>query len=142
MLVFWKRSTWPTVHPKQNFPTIWVVTSPILDWALCNCPLRMQGTMCKHAIKVFRMINTNGLVSDIMRYADTSRGIIAKGYDTRRVNAFKWSHTAKAKRPKEHLGHVTMTKDANTHLAKIKFVPDEMEDVTKASPELRIHFSC
>ena len=42
---------------QTNFPTIWVVTSPNSDWVHCNCPLGMRGNMCKHAIKVFRMIN-------------------------------------------------------------------------------------
>lgn len=50
---------------------------------------------------------------------DTSRGIIAGGYDTKWMDAFKGSRIAKAKMPKEHLGHVTKTEDANTNVAKI-----------------------
>jgi hypothetical protein len=65
------------VASQTNFLTIWVVTSPNSDWAHCNCPLGMRGNMCKHAIKVFRMINTDVLGSNIIRYACTLRGTIA-----------------------------------------------------------------
>ena len=87
------------VASQTNFPTIWVVTSPKSNWTHCNCPLSMQGNMCKHAVKAFTMINKDVSGSDIIRYACTLRGTIAGGYDIGGLGAFKGSHTSEAYRP-------------------------------------------
>ena len=60
--------------------TIWVVTSPNSDWAQCSCPLGMRGNVCKHAVKVFRMINPECHPADIIRYAGSLRGTIRVGF--------------------------------------------------------------
>ena len=57
------------VASQTKFSTIWVVTSPNSDQAHCNCPLGMQGNMCKHDVKMFRMINTCVSWFDIIRHA-------------------------------------------------------------------------
>ncbi len=62
------------------------------------------------------------------------------GYDVGGLDVFKGSHTSKADRPTEHISHAPKTDDADTTLAKIKSVIDEIEDVAKARPELRTHF--
>jgi hypothetical protein len=86
------------------------------------------------------MISTNISGSNIIKYACTLRGTIAGGYDIGGLDAFKGSRTSEAKRPKANINRVTKTEDADTTLAKIKFVLDEIEDVAKVSPVLRIHF--
>lgn len=68
------------VASQTNFPAIWVVTSPNSDWAHCNCPLGMRGNICKHVVKVFRMINADAHPGDIIRYAGTLRGTIQVGF--------------------------------------------------------------
>ena len=90
------------IASQTNFPTIWVVTSLNSDWAHYNCPLGMRGNMCKHVIKVFRMINTDVLGYDIIRYACTLRGTIARGYDIGGLDAFEGSRTLEVDKPKQN----------------------------------------
>ena len=68
------------VVSQTNFPVIWVVTSPNSDWAHCSCPLDMRGNVCKHAVKVWRMLNPIAHPADIIRYAGTLRGTIRVGF--------------------------------------------------------------
>lgn len=72
---------WPTLHPKQFFSIIWVVTSQNSDWALCICSLGIQGIVCKRVVKVFQIINTDVLGSDIIKAlisscVQTRRGVL------------------------------------------------------------------
>lgn len=67
-------------------------------------------------------------------------GTITGGYDIGRMDALKGSRITEVERPKEHLGQAMKTEDADTILTKIKYILDEIEDVAKASLELRTHF--
>ena len=70
------------------------------------------------------------------------RDTIAGGYGIGGLDAFKGSHISEAQKPKENISYVTKTDDADKTLMKIKSILNEIEDVAKASLELRTHFFC
>ncbi|KAG0600519.1 hypothetical protein M758_11G040500 [Ceratodon purpureus] len=75
------------VASQTNFPTIWVISSPNSDWATCNCPLGLRGNICKHVVKVFRLINVELHPADIIRFAGSLRGTIQMGAPTAGLQA-------------------------------------------------------
>ena len=38
---------------------IWIVYSLDSEMAVCSCPLGLQGDLCKHTVKVFKMLHPN-----------------------------------------------------------------------------------
>jgi hypothetical protein len=48
--------------------------------AECDCPLVAQGIVCKHVVKVFKMLHQNiGDIGSIVREIDTLHGITRGG---------------------------------------------------------------
>ena len=45
------------IASQTNFPSIWCITSLGTDWTHCTCPLGMRGNICKHVVKVYKMMN-------------------------------------------------------------------------------------
>ena len=41
----------------DDIPHVWTVYGPNSSCAQCDCPISLQGMICKHVMKVFRMIN-------------------------------------------------------------------------------------
>jgi len=61
----------------SNFPTVYTITAPNSNWAHCDCPMGQRGNVCKHSLKVFKMINPGISDTLIIRHAGTLRGTIA-----------------------------------------------------------------
>ena len=40
-------------------PHVWTVNSRDSEMAICNCPLGLQSDLCKHTVKVFKMLHPN-----------------------------------------------------------------------------------
>ena len=40
----------------DNYPTVWTVTCPSSTWAQCDCHMGMRGNICKHHVKVFKLL--------------------------------------------------------------------------------------
>ena len=41
----------------NNRPKVWTIHSPNSKWAQCDCPIASQGMICKHVVKVFKMLH-------------------------------------------------------------------------------------
>lgn len=49
----------------NNVLKVWTIHSPKSEWTQCNCHATKEGMICKHTIKVFKMLNTdinNGVI--------------------------------------------------------------------------------
>ena len=56
-------------------PNVWTVHGPNWSFAQCDCPISLQGMICKHVMKVFRMINRGLEDGFILREAGTTYGV-------------------------------------------------------------------
>ena len=59
----------------NNRPKVWTVHSPDSEWAQCDCPIASQGMICKHAVKVFKMLHPGIEDGLIVREAGTLYGV-------------------------------------------------------------------
>ena len=59
----------------NNRPKVWTIHSPDSEWAQCDCPIAEEGMMCKHTVKVFKMLHPDVEDGVIFREADTKHGI-------------------------------------------------------------------
>lgn len=125
------------VASQTNFPAIWLVTSPNSDWAHCNCPLGMRGNICKHAVKVFRMINTQVLPGHIIRYAGTLRGTIQVGYPAAAGDLVACPREEDSRPDRQH--HTLKVEDPQRVLATIRTVLHEIEALAVDNVDLRHH---
>ena len=41
----------------NNRPKVWTIKCPDSEWAQCNCPVAMEGMICKHTVKVFKLLH-------------------------------------------------------------------------------------
>ena len=125
------------VASQTNFPEIWAVMSPNSDWANCNCPLGQRGNICKHVVKVFRMINTEVEPADIIRYAGSLRGTIAAGYNTAGLDAF-----ADGREVDTVMDRTAAEKTDNPErdLSDFKDIMRECEGIALGNTKLRTHF--
>ena len=60
------------VMSADDISSVWTVHSPNSSFAQCDCPIFLQGMMCKHVMKVFRMINPGLEDGFILREACTT----------------------------------------------------------------------
>jgi hypothetical protein len=60
------------VKSVNNMPKIWKVHSPDSEWAQCDCPVAQEGMICKHTVKVFKML-----------HLDIKDGVIVREVGTR-----------------------------------------------------------
>ena len=58
----------------NNRPKIWTIHSPNSEWAQCDCPIVAQGMICKHTMKVFKMLHPEIEDGIIVRHAGTEHG--------------------------------------------------------------------
>ena len=58
----------------NNRPKVWTVKSPNSEWAQCDCPAAKEGMICKHCIKVFKMLHPGIQDGLIVREAGTRHG--------------------------------------------------------------------
>ena len=58
----------------NNRPKIWTIHSPNSEWAQCDCPIVAQGMICKHTMKVFKMLHPELEDGTIVRHAGTEHG--------------------------------------------------------------------
>lgn len=63
------------VASMNNKPKVWTVHCPDSEWAQCNCPIGNEGMICKHSIKVFKMIHPDIEDGLIVREAGTRHGV-------------------------------------------------------------------
>ena len=59
----------------NNSPKVWTIHSLDSEWAQCDCPIALQGMMCKHTVKVFKMLHPDILDNVIVREAGTLHGV-------------------------------------------------------------------
>jgi hypothetical protein len=50
---------------------VWTIHAPAFEWPQCNCPIVGQGLICKHVMKVFKMLHSAILNGTIIREANT-----------------------------------------------------------------------
>ena len=125
------------VASKTNFPSIWLVTSPNTDWAQCNCPLGMRGNICKHVVKVFRMLNGQVEPGDIIKYAGSLRGTIQVAYPNVGLDAFATIPVAESGYNKQE--QIVKVDDTEKTLSSIRTVLHEIEAMAVENMDLRHH---
>ena len=59
----------------NNRPKVWTIHSPDSEWTQCDCPIASHGMICKHAIKVFKMLHPDIEDGLIVREAGTLHGV-------------------------------------------------------------------
>ena len=59
----------------NNRPKIWTIHSPDSEWAQCDCPVAQEGMICKHTMKVFKMLHPDIMDGVIVREAGTMHGV-------------------------------------------------------------------
>ena len=59
----------------NNRPKVWTIHSPDSEWAQCNCPIAREGMICKHTLKVFKMLHPNVDDGHIFREAGSKYGV-------------------------------------------------------------------
>ena len=59
----------------NNRPKVWIIHSPDSEWAQCNCPVASEGMICKHTVKVFKMLHPEVDDGVLFREAGSKHGI-------------------------------------------------------------------
>jgi hypothetical protein len=59
-----------TNHPLK----MWIVHILTSEWPQCNCPIE-QGIICKHVMKIFKMLHLNILDDAVIRETSTLHGV-------------------------------------------------------------------
>ena len=132
------------VASQTDFPQVWTVTNPNTDWAHCDCYLGMRENVCKHAMKVFKMINKDVENGAIIRYAGTLRGTIGGGYDTLGMDAFAAGRLVQDKTFEDTTGNdrtrtSNKADDPEKVLAAVKSTLANLELLAVENPSLRAH---
>ena len=63
------------VKSVNNMPKTWTIYSPDSEWAQCDCPVAQEGMICKHTVKVFKMLHPDIEDGFIVREAGTRHGV-------------------------------------------------------------------
>lgn len=63
------------VKSVNNSPKTWKIYSPDSEWAQCDCPVAQEGMICKHTVKVFKMLHPDIMDGVIVREAGTRHGV-------------------------------------------------------------------
>ena len=58
----------------NNCPKVWTIYSPNSKWAQCNCHIAAQGMICKHTMKVFKVLHPKIENMIIVRHASMEHG--------------------------------------------------------------------
>jgi hypothetical protein len=59
----------------NNRPKVWTIHSPDSEWAQCSCPIACEGMICKHTLKIFKILHPNVDDGHIFREAGSKYGI-------------------------------------------------------------------
>ena len=59
----------------NNRPKVWTIHSLDFEWAQCDCSIAREGMICKHTVKVFKMLHPDVEDGVIFREAGTKYGI-------------------------------------------------------------------
>lgn len=59
----------------NNRMRVWTIYAPDSAWAQCDCPIAMEGIVCKHMIEVFKMLNPDVDDNIIVRKVGTKYGV-------------------------------------------------------------------
>ena len=59
----------------NNRPKTWTIHSPDSEWAQCDCPVAWEGMICKHTMKVFKMLHPDIKDGVIVREVGTMHGV-------------------------------------------------------------------
>lgn len=134
------------IHGFQNrhFTQVWMVTSSSTNWALCSCYLGLCENICKHAIKVFKLINTNVRKRAIIQYVGTSRGTITRRYDARSMDTYALETLVQVKMFKDtSFNDKTWISSKVDDLQKIitamKSILANLESLAMENPSLHAH---
>jgi hypothetical protein len=63
------------VGSMNDSPKVWTIHSPDSKWAQCDCLIAHEGMMCKHTVKVFKMLHPDIKDGVIVRDVDTLHGV-------------------------------------------------------------------
>jgi len=58
----------------NNHPKVWTIKCLGFEWAQCNCPIAKEGMICKHTVKVFKMLHHEVHDGVIVREVGTIHG--------------------------------------------------------------------
>ncbi len=59
----------------NHLEKVWIVHASTSEWPQCNCPLVARGIVCKHLMKVFKMLHLNIGDGSIVRKIGTLHGV-------------------------------------------------------------------
>ena len=59
----------------NNRPKVWTIHAPDSEWAQCNCPIAKEGMICKHIVKVFKMLHPHVDDGTMVLEAGTKHGV-------------------------------------------------------------------
>ncbi len=59
----------------NHMPKVWTIHAPASKWPQCDCPIIGQRFICKHVMKVLKMLHTDILDGAIIREASTLHGV-------------------------------------------------------------------
>ena len=59
----------------SNRPKVWTIHAPVFEWAQCNCLVAKEGMICKHIVKVFKMLHPNVDDGIMVLEAGTKHGV-------------------------------------------------------------------
>jgi hypothetical protein len=115
----------------NHFPSVYTILAPGEEYAQCNCPWADQGHICKHSVKVYKMIHPDVEDSNIIRLRGSLRGTIAVGIDNASLDSFRSPHLlAPPALGKGRAGNQKGTKDT---IQSLRDIHREMEQLAEGS---------
>jgi hypothetical protein len=72
----------------NHYPQVYTILAPGEEYAQCNCSWVDQGNICKHAVKVYKMIHPEVDDGTIIRRRGILHGTCAAGVDTTDLDSF------------------------------------------------------
>jgi hypothetical protein len=76
------------VASTNHMEKVWTIHTLASKWPQCDCPLATQGIVCKHVVKVFKMIHPNIRDGSIVRETGTLHRV-ARGGAIPKHNSFE-----------------------------------------------------
>jgi hypothetical protein len=59
----------------NNRPKVWTIYFPDFQWAHCSFPIAKEGMICKHIVKVFKMLHPHVVEGIIVREVGTKHSV-------------------------------------------------------------------
>ncbi len=59
----------------NHLPKVWIVHAPTLEWPQCNCLIVEQRIICKHVMKIFKMLHLHIPDDAIIQKTGTFHGV-------------------------------------------------------------------